>query len=43
MEDVLSKLLVEPIRNVYALLWRFGVLDVDELQGLQKRGHYDRP
>lgn len=30
MEDVLSKLLVEPIRHLYALLWRIGLVDVDD-------------
>lgn len=30
MEDVLSRLLVEPIRWIYALLYRLGVLDVDD-------------
>lgn len=30
MEDALSRVLVEPIRHVYALLWRLEVLDVDD-------------
>jgi hypothetical protein len=30
MEEALSRVLVEPICHVYALLWRWGVLDVDE-------------
>lgn len=30
MEDAISAVLVEPIRHVYALLWRFGLLITDQ-------------
>lgn len=30
MEDALSMLLVEPIRWLYALLWKLEVLEVDD-------------
>lgn len=29
MEDALSRVLVEPIGHVYALLWRYGILEVE--------------
>jgi hypothetical protein len=30
VEEAISKMLVEPIRYLYALLWRLGLVEVDD-------------